>query len=163
MEKIVNKLLIVLEGLIAYHRELLSVEHEKLSSIINQDWQVLEQLVFRSRKILKDIETAEETRLDLVETICGNREGALADIGQSVSGKTGKHLQINAEKLRSLMREQKTLNQRIEALLQSSLEIVNFSISLFSGSGPGSRTYSGKGEEKAPDEKHTSLVFDVKA
>ena len=55
------------------------------------------------------------------------------------------------------------LNQRIEHLLKDSLDIINFSVSLFSGAGPGGRTYSGAGEERPPDEKPASLVLDIKA
>ena len=61
------------------------------------------------------------------------------------------------------MLEQKELNGRIEYLLKDSLDIINFSVSIFSGAGPHGRTYSVAGEEKSHEEKPVPMVLDIKA
>ena len=163
MESKAKELVTILEKLISQHRELLNVEQKKLHSIINQDQQGLENLVSQSKKILKDIEHSEKTRLVVVEELCGTEKATITEIGEKLSEKKNSELSARAVSLRTLMLEQKELNQRIEYLLKDSLDIINFSVSLFSGAGPGGRTYSGAGEERSPDEKPASLVLDIKA
>jgi len=161
MEKEIKELLILLDILIAHHRELLSVEQKKMNAVINQNWYELEKLLNHSRLILKDIDKAEKIRLDLVEKITGFKETSLSQLKEKISTSNRKKLVKSGELLKKVMEEIKELNARVENLLQSSLEIIDFSISLFSGSD--SKTYSGTGREKKDEGKHTSLIFDIKA
>jgi len=163
MESKAGELVTILEKLILQHKTLLNVEQKKLHSIISQDLQGLESLISQSKKILKDIEHSEKTRLVIVEELCGTDKATITEIGQKLSEKKNAELTARAGSLKTLMLEQKELNQRIEYLLKDSLDIINFSVSLFSGAGPNGRTYSGEGEERSPDEKPASLVLDIKA
>jgi hypothetical protein len=163
MESKTRELITILEELITQHRALLNVEQKKLHSIINQDLQKIDSLVLQSKKILKDIEKSEKKRLVIVKELCGTDKATITEIGHKLSKKRDAELTSRAESLKSLMLEQKELNQRIEYLLKDSLDIINFSVSLFSGSGPHGRTYSGAGEERSPDEKPASMVLDIKA
>ncbi len=163
MQKITMELLKVLDVLIAHHKELLNIEKKKLSSIIEQDWKKLEFLLEKSKQILKRVENAERERLSLVEKICGRKESTLSEIENTIPSDLGQELKKSSRNLISLIEEQKILNENIEKLLISSLEIVNFSISLISGMGIKGQTYSGSGKERGSGEKHTSFVFDIKA
>ena len=163
MEKTMRELIVVLDVLVAHHRELLMLEQKKLTSIINQDWKGLEELLSKSKQVLRDIEDAEKLRLDLIEKLCGSKDAKITDIKIKVPEELTNELQKSGKKLISLIQEQKILNENIEKLLQSSLEIVNFSVSLFSGMGSNGKTYTGSGKEKGSKGKYTSFVFDVKA
>jgi len=156
-------LLTVLDNLIISHRKLLEVEQNKIKLIINQDWETLEGQIEKSREILKRIRAHEKQRLDLIERIGGKRELSLSEILQSLPETRRDDLRKKGEKLQSIVMELKSLNRQIEQLLESSLEVINFTLSLFSGAGSSGKTYCGDGEEKKTDEKHTSLVFDLKA
>jgi len=163
MESKTGKLVTILEELIALHRALLNVEQKKLHSVINQDLQELDSLILQSKKILKDIEISEKARLVIVEELCGTDRATITEIGHKLSEKRNAELTSRAGSLKSLMLEQKELNGRIAYLLKDSLDIINFSVSIFSGAGPQGRTYSVAGEEKSHEEKPVPMVLDIKA
>jgi hypothetical protein len=163
METKFRELVKILEELIADHRELLSVEQKKLQSIINQDLKELDDLIAKSKKILKSIEASEKKRLVVVKELCGTEKATITQIGKKLSEKRSDELISRAGGLKSLILEQKELNERVEYLLKDSLDIINFSVSLFAGRSPHGRTYSVAGEEKSTDEKPSSLVLDIKA
>ena len=158
-----EELLGVMDTLIHNHRRLLEVEQEKPETVIQQNWRGLEQLVSKSEKIIGDIESVERRRLELIGEMGGNEKATLRTIAYQVPEKTREELLKSGERLMSLMHELKELNKYLEKLVQSSLEIVNYSISLFSGRGGNTKTYSDGGQEKSIEEKHTSFVFDVEA
>jgi len=161
MKEDIKELLIVLDILIAHHRALLSVEQKKMDAVINQDWQELESLLNKSRLILKDIDTAERIRLGLVEKVTGVKETPLTNLQEKLNPENREKLIRSGEILKKVLEEIKEVNTRIEKLLQGSLEVIDFSIALFSGSD--SKTYSGSGREKKDEGRHTSLIFDIKA
>ena len=163
MESKTRELVTVLEELITRHRALLNVEQKKLRSIINQDLKELDSLISQSKKILKDIETSEKARLVAVEELCGTDKATITEIGHKLSEKRNAELTSRAGSLTSLMLEQKELNQRIEYLLKDSMDIINFSVSVFSGASPYGKTYSVAGEERLSEAKPASLVLDIKA
>jgi predicted transcriptional regulator len=158
-----SELLVLLDVLIELHRKLFQVERKKLTAVIQQNRKQLEKLTAESAGILGEIHATEESRIRLVEKFYGDREATLSEIADRCSSKIKKDLQKRVKKLSSLISIQKSLNGRIEGLLQSSLEIVDFSLSLISGAGIEGKTYSGSGEESKTKGKHTSLVFDAKA
>lgn len=163
MQKTMKELVDVLDQLVQYHRDLLEVEQKKLSSIVDQDWEELEILLLKSRKILTNIETAEKRRMSIIQELCGKEDIRLSEVEKEISGDLAPRIRNCGNKLVELIQRQKSMNEKIERLLKSSLEIVNFSLSLFAGSGAQGRTYSGKGEEKGNGEKCSSFVFDIKA
>ena len=163
MQKTTGELLEMLDVLVAHHKELLNIEKKKLSSIVDQDWKGLEILLEKSKQVLKKIENAEIVRLDLVEKLCGRKEATISEIENTVPSDAGQELKKSSRNLISVIDEQKNLNENIEKLLNSSLEIVNFSISLISSMGAKGQTYSGSGREQGSGEKHTSFVFDIEA
>jgi uncharacterized protein YggU (UPF0235/DUF167 family) len=128
MEKELKEFLIVLDILIANHKELVSCEQNKLQLIIAQDWESLGEQLKRSEKILESIATAEKLRVDLT----------------------------------SVVQNLKALNRQIATLLNTSLEVVNFSISLIQGHGADHKTYCMNGEEKKGQENNTSMVLDTR-
>jgi len=162
MEKQYTELLAVLNSLVALHRDLMKVEQEKLSLIIDQDWKTLELRIDESKSILNKIEECERKRLSLIERIGGNRDLALSEILQGIPDDRRQVLKDRGEELQSVLLELKSLNGRSERLLDSSLEVINFTLSLFSGAGSSTKTYSGSGREEADSGKHTSLVFDLR-
>ncbi len=163
MEKIMRELLMVLDVLIGQHKELLSFEQKKLSAIVNQDWKGLEAYLSHSRDILKKIENTEQVRLDILEKLCGRKEATLSDVKLSLPAGLHDELEKSSTRLIALIKEQKVLNANIEKLLKNSLEIVDFSISLFSRMGAKGNTYSVNGKESPSGKKVSSFVFDVKA
>ena len=163
MQKTIEELLEVLDVLTAHHEELLNIEKKKLSSIIDQDWKKLDFLLEQSKQILRKIENAESVRLSIVEKLCGSKDTMISEIEKTIPLDVGQELKKSSRNLISLIEEQKILNANIEKLLKSSLEIVNFSMSLVSGMGAKGQTYSGSGKERGSGEKHTSFVFDIEA
>jgi len=163
MEEEYFKLLSVLDMLITFHRELIGVEREKLQLIINQDWRNLEREVDRSREILTNIESAETTRLDIIEKISGRRDLSLSDLEQTVPRQMREDLLESGSRLQVLVDRLKDVIRRSEQLLTSSLEVIDFTLSMFSGDGSNVKTYGVRGEEKKGLGRPTSLVFDVKA
>ena len=163
MEKSVKELLIVLDVLIVNHRELLSCEQEKLECIIRQDWQGLGEALKRSEQILISIETAEKLRRQLLGTLGRDEATPMKTLIGELSGKQAEKLNEGSERLKAVIGELKAINDRVQTLLTSSLEVIDFSLSLFQGEGPGSRTYCKNGAEKRSGERYTSLVLDTKA
>jgi K+-sensing histidine kinase KdpD len=163
MDKEIKELIIVLDILISNHRELLTCEQSKLELIINQDWQGLTEQLDNSRQILKSIETAEKLRIDLLRKIGFDEETPMKNIVGVLSEEEKERIINGTQRLSSVIGELKTLNLQIQELLSSSLEVIDFSISLFQGTGSQKGTYSLNGEEKKGEERCTSLVLDTKA
>ena len=80
-----------------------------------------------------------------------------------VTGEEAAFVAREGEKLRGLIAELEEWGRRAQALIQSSLEVVNASIALFSGAAAGGKTYGVDGTEKNLGHGRTSLVFDAKA
>lgn len=152
-----------METLVTLHRELLAVEQEKIIMIIDQNWKGLERQVEKSRDILKKIESAESSRIELIEKLGVQRESSLSEVSETLPAPIEADLQRHGKKLRSLLLELKDLVKRCEQLLESSLEVIDFTLSVFSGADANGKTYSDEGEEKKGDGGRTSLVFDLKA
>jgi flagellar biosynthesis/type III secretory pathway chaperone len=156
------ELLTSMETLVNLHRELLTVEQQKIDMIINQNWEDLEGLVHKSKKILKGIEASEASRVKLIELIGFSKDSSLSQISERLPEKIGEDLQQCGENLRSLMFQLKILNSRCEQLIGSSLEVIDFTLSMMSGAVRG-KTYKPDGEEKKGEGGNTALVFDLKA
>jgi flagellar biosynthesis/type III secretory pathway chaperone len=138
------ELLTSMETLVNLHRELLTVEQQKIDMIINQNWEDLEGLV------------------QLIELIGFSKDSSLSQISERLPEKIGEDLQQCGENLRSLMFQLKILNSRCEQLIGSSLEVIDFTLSMMSGAVRG-KTYKPDGEEKKGEGGNTALVFDLKA
>jgi flagellar biosynthesis/type III secretory pathway chaperone len=156
-------LLSIMDRHISLHRELIELEREKISRILAQDWSGLEEQVKRSTEILHRIETTEQRRVKILQAQGRGADATLAEIVEILSTEGGKELQLRGQTMRSLLTELRDLNHRCEELISSSLEVVDFTLSLLAGRGTGGKTYSGEGSEQADRDDHPSLVFDVKA
>jgi hypothetical protein len=148
---------------ISLHQQLTLLGQEKIRLILNQDWEALEEQIEKSRCLLHKIETAERQRLEIVRKISGSHEMLLSEIVEKLPPELAQDLLKNGNTLRGLILDLKNLNSRCERLIESSMEVVDFTLSLFTGTGPGGKTYGGDGEERLEKNGHTSLVFDVKA
>jgi flagellar biosynthesis/type III secretory pathway chaperone len=160
------QLLSVMEALIIHHRELVALEKEKIKFVIDQDWMHLEEMVEKSRTVLKKIEDAEKQRVEIVGTLEGKMVDTppiLSELSDKVPPDCKTDILRAGETLHTTMLELKNLNSRSEQLIISSLEVVDFTLALLSGASSKGRTYSGDGEERAEGREHPSLVFDVKA
>jgi len=113
MEKQYTELLAVLNSLVALHRDLMKVEQEKLSLIIDQDWKTLELRIDESKSILNKIEECERKRLSLIERIGGNRDLALSEILQGIPDDRRQVLKDRGEELQSVLLELKSLRLSI--------------------------------------------------
>ncbi len=156
------KLLASMETLVNLHRELISVEQQKIDMIIDQNWGDLERLVNESEKVLKDIENSEMSRVKLIESLGCSKDTSLSQIAEHLPKEIGEDLLKCGENLRSLMLQLRILNSRCEQLIGSSLEVIDFTLSMMSGAVRG-KTYKPDGEEKKVEDGHTALVFDLKA
>jgi hypothetical protein len=163
MQKTANALITALERLLNLHRELLGVEQKKLGAIIAQDWRELETLLLKSRKLLVKIELAENQRMEVVEHLCCRGDAPLSSVVKSLPDVQKPRVRSCAQKLVEIISRQKLVSETAQNLLKSSLEIINFSISLFSGADGEGKTYSVNGQEKGNEGRYTSLVFDIKA
>jgi flagellar biosynthesis/type III secretory pathway chaperone len=163
MEKELKELLIVLDILIANHKELVSCEQNKLQLIIAQDWENLGEQLKRSEKILESIATAEKLRVDLLKQLGFGENTPVKDFIKGYPEPQKKQLLDSAQELTRVVQNLKALNRQIATLLNTSLEVVNFSISLFQGHGADHKTYCMNGEEKKGQENNTSLVLDTRA
>jgi flagellar biosynthesis/type III secretory pathway chaperone len=158
-----RNLVSALDRHISLHRELIEIENEKISRIVAQDWRGLERRVHRSTEVLRQIEENERHRMQILEEIGGKSGSTLPELADSMAAEYSEELYSRRHTLQSLLIELKILNHRCEELISSSLEVVEFTLSLFTGQGGGGKTYSGEGEERASRQDHPSLVFDVKA
>ena len=168
MEKTAPRLLEMIHRLIRHHELLIAIEKEKVSALVQQDWKGLERLVLHGRKVLKAIEETEAERLRLVEELGGNSSSTLTEIVHSLppselSEDECRQISRGGEMLRDLIAELEDWGRRAQALIQSSLEVVNFTLALFTGAEAGGKTYGVDGAEKNPEHGRTSLVFDAKA
>jgi flagellar biosynthesis/type III secretory pathway chaperone len=163
MNETVAKLIVVLDDLISCHQALLEVEQEKQQLIISQDWNLLEERIDRSRSLLGRIQAGETVRIDLIEEMGFRRESVLSEIVNSIPHEQSSELEARSAQLKELVFALKELNRLSEQLLESSLEGVDFTLSLIAGSGVQGKTYSGNGEESSLEGKKTSFVFDAKA
>jgi flagellar biosynthesis/type III secretory pathway chaperone len=152
-----------MQQLIMLHGELAGLEQEKVRRITEQDWQGLEQQLELSRAVLQQIEDVERRRQELVERLVGNPEKALSDVAAQLPDARGEELLKQGKKLRTLILELKALTLHSEQLISSSLEVVDFTLSLFSGNNSMNKTYDGDGGERGEGQGSLSLVFDVKA
>ena len=160
------KLLSVMETLVSHHRELVALEQNKIKLIIDQDWEHLEAVVEKSTVVLKNIESAEKQRVEIVKTF--DAKGAdttplLSELTEMLPPEFRADILQTGQTLRSTMLELKGLNRQSEQLIAGSLEVVDFTLSLLSGASSKGKTYSGDGEERSEGREHPSLVFDVKA
>jgi flagellar biosynthesis/type III secretory pathway chaperone len=162
MKEIYIKLLTSMETLVTLHRELLPLEQQKVDLIIDQNWEDLQRLVHKSKKILKGIEASEASRVKLIELIGCSKNSSLLQIAERLPEEIGEDLLKCGENLRSLLLQLKNLESRCEQLIGSSLEVIDFTLSMMSGAVRG-RTYKPDGEEKKGEGGHTALVFDLKA
>jgi hypothetical protein len=168
MERTASGLVEMIHRLIRHHEVLIAIETEKVSALVQQDWKGLERLVQHGRKVLTAIEQTEAERVRLVQELGGTAESTLTEIVGTLppsvlTEEEGRLVTRSGERLRGLIAELEEWGMRAQALIQSSLEVVNFSIALFSGATAGGRTYGVDGAEKNLGESHTSLVFDIKA
>jgi nucleotidyltransferase/DNA polymerase involved in DNA repair len=163
MQKIIDQLLQSLEELITLHRALLEIEQSKVSVILDQDWKELEQLLGTSRKILDNIETAEKQRLRIVERLCGRAEAHLSEVEKTAPETQRARLKSSGARLAELITMQKGVSRNVESLLRSSLEIVNFTLSLFMDGERQGKIYSVDGQDRGSGGKSSPLVFDIKA
>jgi len=162
MEKQAEELSILLDILVSHHKELLSLEKKKLQSIMSQDWVELSEYIKKSKDILSSINNVEKRRMEVVKSITGNGETPFANVLKKVPKKYREKIKESREELRSIVKEIKLLNKNIEDLIESSLEVVNFSLSMFSNGGSRGKSYTGNGHESNITSKDTSLVFDLK-
>ena len=153
----------VMKRLITLHGELLRLEQEKINCITGQDWRGLEHQLEHSAAVLQQIEDVERQRQLLIEQVAGDHERTLSDIALLLPDREGEEIQKHGKTLRALILELKVLNLRCEQLISSSLEVVDFTLSLFSGNNSMGKTYDGKGGERGEGREQLSLVFDVKA
>jgi flagellar biosynthesis/type III secretory pathway chaperone len=161
-----EELLSVMETLNSLHRELVCLEEDKISLIIGQNWEGLEEAVEKSRTVLNNIERIEKKRVEIVklfDSAATDNPPPVSKLLRSIPEQFRAPLTQASEALRSSMLQLKELNRRSEQLLSGSLEVVDFTLSLLSGAGSKGRTYSGDGEERIEGREHPSLVFDVKA
>lgn len=163
MQQTMHALITALENLLDLHGELLGVEQKKLRSIIAQDWRELETLLLESRKLLTTIELREKQRMEIVEHLCGRSDAPLSIVEKKLPESQQPRLRSCAQKLVKIISRQKLVSENAQNLLKSSLEIINFSISLFSGGDGEGKTYSVNGQENGTEGRYTSLVFDIKA
>jgi hypothetical protein len=166
MEKTAPRLLETIHRLIRYHEVLIAVEREKVSALVQQDWNGLERLVQHGTKVLKSIEKTEAERLAVVRELGGTPSTTLTELVRSLptlSAEEAGLVNQGGEKLRGLITELEEWSGRAQSLIQSSLEVVNFSIALFSGATACGKTYGVDGAEKNLGHGRTSLVFDAKA
>lgn len=163
MQKISGQLLQSLDELITLHRALLEVEQAKVPVILNQDWNELGQLLDTSRKILDSIEEAEKRRMHFVERLCGRRDAPLSEVERRAPEMHLPRLRSSGDRLAGLITKQKGVNRNVESLLRSSLEIVNFTLSLFMEGERQGKIYSVDGQERGAGEKPAPLMFDIKA
>jgi flagellar biosynthesis/type III secretory pathway chaperone len=166
MEQIHAQLIAVMKELVGHHRELLALEREKITLVVEQDWKHLEERVEQSRTVLQKIDDAEKRRITVIGALGGDISSGpqtLSELAERIPDTCVGEVMRLGEMLCSLMLELKNLNSRSEQLIWSSLEVVDFTLALLSGASSNGKTYSGDGEERAGGREHPSLVFDVKA
>ena len=135
MEQETTELVSLMERLVSLHQELIPLEEEKIGLIIDQNWAGLEEQVQKSGPILLSIEDTERRRMEIVGRLGGTSDQPLSEIASQLPVDTGSELQRSGRTLRTLLLELKNLNLQEEQLITSSLEVVEFTLSLFSGRG----------------------------
>jgi hypothetical protein len=158
-----RKLALQLDELVTLHRELIAIEQEKITLVIDQNWLQLDEKVEKSGLILERIEETEGQRQETIGRIGGGVDMSLSDLVQLLPADIREELLGKGKTLRKLILKLKNLNLRCEQLISSSLEVLDFTLSLLAGTGSKSKIYSDGGEEQNGEGEQPSLVFDIKA
>jgi flagellar biosynthesis/type III secretory pathway chaperone len=156
----------VIDDLISSHTALLELEQEKQQLIVDQNWVDLQKRVERSRELLGHIEAGERTRREIIGALdldpASTLTQVIAGIPAGFGGNQGRELAARGGQLRAVMGKLRELNRQSARMLGSSLDVIDFTLSLISGSRAQGKTYSGNGRESAAGGRKTSLVFDYK-
>jgi hypothetical protein len=153
----------LLDELVSLHRRLIEVEQEKIAIVVDQKWTQLDGQVEKSRRLLERIEETERLRQEVIAGMGGNEEMTLSELSRQVPAEIGNRLLDRGKTLRILLVELKNLSLQCRQIVSSSLEVVDFTLSLFDGTGSKGRMYGDDGGEQNSEREQPSLVFDMKA
>lgn len=130
----------ILENLTNLHRALYTLAAEKKNALIEGDMNALTRITQQEQKIVKAIDAAEASRIELVKEIYAERnlpfiEGTLAELIKSLTGVEEKaKLTSYREELIRIVSELRSANELNQQLLDQSLSFVNMSLDLLTDS-----------------------------
>ena len=163
MERKTKELLDVMDILVELHKNLIVTEEEKIEAIINQDWKEVETLLKESESILSEIDRTEKLREDVIKKMGYDLNIPISKLSDSLPEDVYDNLNSSKEKLIAAIDRLKSVNNKTKALLEDSLEIINFTLGLISNGNKSTKTYGVSGEEVTESKTTSSFVLDFKA
>lgn len=163
MDKPLLKLVANLDSQVKKHKILLNVLKKKLNAIVAQDWEKLQVYVERSNPILEQIRRLEEDRVRIVWSITGDGKTRISELTSGMKADERKALQEKADELTEIVGEVKSAIFQISTLLETSLEVIDYTVSLLSGNGISGSLYGTGGREKKSAENNYPLLLNIKA
>ncbi len=159
----IQRLIEIMDVLIDLHRRLLNVEESKIEAIVNQDWKRLQVLLQESEILMSEIEDVEEERIRLIKDAGYDAESSISEISVKLPENIRVLLEKSRDNLIGIVNELKEINRKTRAMLEGSLEVINFTLGLLSGGNSRVKTYGIQGKEIGETEHTSSMVFDFKA
>ena len=159
----IQRLIEIMDVLIDLHRRLLNVEESKIEAIVNQDWKRLQVLLQESEILMSEIEDVEEERIRLIKDAGYDAESSISEISVKLPENIRVLLEKSRDNLIGIVNELKEINRKTRAMLEGSLEVINFTLGLLSGGNSRVKTYGVQGKEIGETEHTSSMVFDFKA
>jgi|YNPMSStandDraft_1061717.scaffolds.fasta_scaffold07151_1 predicted XRE-type DNA-binding protein len=155
---ILKSLVGVLKQEAAIYEELLAMSKDKTHVIVKGKIQELEQIVKSEQDYilkLSELENERETFVDRLSAIKGTKaeELTISAITQMFAGKEAEELFIVQQKLMETIQSLSETNELNEKLIQSSLDYINFTISLITTAGDDDNSYDTNASLKAPKSK----------
>ncbi|WLV23983.1 flagellar protein FlgN [Aciduricibacillus chroicocephali] len=144
------------------HDELIATSDEKAQTIINNDIPALQQVLIKERKLVQKLQQSEKRRTEATERYATERglpEVTVTAILDSLDSETDQQkFEKAAVKLTEKLAELKSKEQASRALVEQSMQFIQYSLNLLS---PSINTMNyGSGKDKKSGNRS---VFDSKA
>ena len=155
---ILKSLVNVLKQEAAIYEELLAMSKDKTDVIVKGKIQELEQMVKSEQEYILKLSGFESQREALVDRLSDIKdtkaeELTISAITQMFAGKEAEELLNVQQKLMETIKSLSETNELNEKLIQSSLEYINFTISLMTTAGDDDNSYDTNASIKAPKSK----------
>lgn len=155
---ILKSLVNVLKQEAAIYEELLAMSKDKTDVIVKGKIQELEQMVKSEQEYILRLSGFESEREALVDRLSDIKdtkaeELTISAITQMFAGKEAEELLNVQQKLMETIKSLSETNELNEKLIQSSLEYINFTISLMTTAGDDDNSYDTNASLKAPKSK----------
>lgn len=139
-EKEIASMIEILKKELNYYKDLLELSNTKKTVIIEGKVAELDKIVKLEQKMIFDMGQLEKSREEEVSRLCRamglkEQEGTLSDINKMLRPEQKNEMESVQKALKKTLAELKTANDINGELIKQSLEYIDYSINLITGSG----------------------------